>query len=221
MDQAWQDRSHDLADLAALRAVYPDPAQAGSAARATLDKECSFVHPLYRAFIDAAPFCVLATRDAASGRIDTSPRGDPAGRLVEVVDEGRTLLLPDRRGNNRIDSLRNIVGDPELALLFLIPGIGEAIRVMGRGRISAAPTLLQRFAMDGDRLPRSVLVVEVHKVFFQCARALKRSRLWEPGAQIAREALPSTGSVIAALSAGFDAQAYDTALPERQRQTLY
>lgn len=224
-DAPWQDRRHDLADLAVLRAIYPDPALAGAAARATLDKECDHIHPLYRPFIDASPFCVLATRDAQTGRIDTSPRGDAPGTLVEVVDAGRTLLMPDRRGNNRIDSLRNLLSDPELSLLFLIPGIGEAFRVMGRGRLSAAPTLLQRFAVEGPdgegRLPRSVLVVEVRKVFFQCARAVKRSGLWDAAAQVERASLPSTGSIISALSAGFDAQAYDAALPTRQQQTLY
>lgn len=217
----WLDRRHDLADLAALRAIYPDPAQAGAASRATLDKECDHIHALYRPFIEASPFCVLATRDAQTGRIDTSPRGDAPGTLVEVVDEGRTLLMPDRRGNNRIDSLRNLLGDPELSLLFLIPGIGEAFRVMGRGQLSAAPALLQRFAVDGDKLPRSVLVVEVHKVFFQCARAVKRSGLWDAAAQVERASLPSTGRIIAGLSQGFDGPSYDAALEARQQATLY
>lgn len=208
----WLDRSHDLDSLAALRAVYPPPQ-----ARATLDKECDHIHPLYRPFIEAAPFCVLATRGPQG--LDTSPRGDPAGRLVEVAD-ARTLLLPDRRGNDRIDSLRNLLHAPEVALLFLIPGVGETLRVNGRARISAAPALLQRFEMDG-RLPRSVLVIDVARVFFQCARAIKRSGLWSAEAQIARDALPSTGSVLQALSAQFDGAAYDAALEERQRQTLY
>jgi len=224
-DEPWQDRRHDLADLAALRAIYPDPALNGAAARATLDKECDHIHALYRPFIEASPFCVLATRDAQTGRIDTSPRGDAPGTLVDVVDAGRTLLMPDRRGNNRIDSLRNLLSDPELSLLFLIPGIGEAFRVMGRGRLSAAPALLQRFAVDGPdgegRLPRSVLVVEVHKVFFQCARAVKRSGLWDAAAHVERASLPSTGSIIAGLSQGFDGSSYDAALEARQQATMY
>lgn len=212
----WQDRSHDLVDLASLRAIYEAPSSA-----ATLDKEADHIHPLYRPFIEAAPFCVLATR-GAEGRLDTSPRGDAKGQLLEIVDEGRTLLMPDRRGNNRIDSLRNIVQhDPAVALLFLIPGIGEAIRVMGQARVSAAPALLQRFAVNGDKLPRSVLVIEVQKVFFQCARAIKRSSLWDPAAQVDRASLPSTGSVLAGLSAGFDGGAYDAVLEQRQQATLY
>lgn len=221
LDQPWLDRSHDLSELAALRAIYPDPTLAGAAARASLDKECDHIHALYRPFIEASPFCVLATRNAQTGRIDTSPRGDAPGTLVEVVDGGRTLLMPDRRGNNRIDSLRNLLSDPELSLLFLIPGIGEAFRVMGRGRLSAAPALLQRFAVDGDKLPRSVLVIEVHKVFFQCARAVKRSGLWDAAAQRERRSFPSTGSIIAGLSQGFDGGAYDAALEARQQATLY
>lgn len=178
------------------------------------------MHPLYRAFIEHSPFCLLATRQGDSGRLDVSPRGDPAAELVRVVDEGRTLLLPDRRGNNRIDSLLNLVFEPELALIFLIPGIGETIRVQGRARISAHPQLLAEFPLGGN-LPRSVLVIAVHKVFFQCARALTRAGLWDPAVRQARSSLPSTGSLIAALSNGFDGQSYDEALPARQRATLY
>lgn len=212
----WLDRSHDLDSLAALRSVYEPPT-----APATLDKEADHIHPLYRPFIEASPFCVLATR-GAEGRLDTSPRGDAPGQLVEVVDAGRTLLMPDRRGNNRIDSLRNIVvHDPAVALLFLIPGIGEAFRVMGQARVSTAPALLQRFAVEGDKLPRSVLVIAVQKVFFQCARSIKRSGLWDPAAQVERSSLPSTGSVLAGLSAGFDGGAYDAILQQRQQATLY
>jgi len=208
----WLDRSHDLDSLDKLRTVYEPPT-----APATLDKECDHVHPLYRPFIEAAPFCVLAT--CGPQGLDASPRGDPAGRLVEVVDE-KTLLLPDRRGNQRIDSLRNLLHAPEMALLFLIPGIGETLRVNGAARISAAPALLRRCEFEG-RLPCSVLVVEVRRVFFQCARAIKRSNLWEPAARVERGALPSTGSILQALSRQVNGAAYDAALQERQRQTLY
>jgi uncharacterized protein len=211
MTSAWQDRSHDLDSLDKLRALYPPPE-----VPATLDKECDHIHPLYRPFIEAAPFAVLATRSPRG--LDTSPRGDAPG-FVTVADE-KTLLLPDRRGNNRIDSLRNVLHDPEVALLFLIPGIGEALRVNGSARISAAPALLQRFEFEG-KLPRSVLVIEVKLVFFQCARAIKRSGLWDPAAQIARSALPSTGSILQGLSPRVDGAAYDAALEGRQRETMY
>ena len=207
----WLDLTHDLASVEALRRVYPEPESP-----ATLDKEADHIHPVYRPFIEAAPFAVLATRGPHG--LDTSPRGDGPG-FVQVAD-AHTLLLPDRRGNQRIDSLRNLVHDPHLALLFLIPGIGEALRVNGRGRISASPPLCERFRHDGQ-LPRSVLVVEVHKVFFQCARAVKRSRLWDPSAQIPRERLPSTGTILATLSPRVDGAAYDAELEARQAGTLY
>lgn len=211
VEQPWQDRSHDLDSPDKLRGVYEPPS-----APATLDKECDHIHPLYRPFIEAAPFCVLATRSPRG--LDTSPRGDAPG-FVTVADE-KTLLLPDRRGNNRVDSLRNVLHDPEVALLFLIPGIGEALRVNGRARISAAPALLERFEFEG-KLPRSVLVIDVRLVFFQCARAVKRSGLWDPVARIERSALPSTGSILQGLSPRVDGAAYDAALEERQKATLY
>lgn len=200
-----------ITDARDLAERYGEPGQP------SLAKEVDHVHPHYRAFIEAAPFVVLATAGAEG--LDTSPRGDPAG-FVTVEDE-RTLLLPDRRGNNRIDSLRNVLDDPRVALLFLIPGVGETLRVNGRAQISVDPGLLERFAMDG-KPPRSVLVIHVEKVFFQCARAIVRSGLWDPATQIARDRLPSTGRMLADLSAGaIDGTAYDRDLPERTRKTLY
>ncbi len=200
-----------ITDARDLAERYGEPGQP------SLAKEVDHVHPHYRAFIEAAPFVVLATAGAEG--LDTSPRGDPAG-FVTVEDE-RTLLLPDRRGNNRIDSLRNVLDDPRVALLFLIPGVGETLRVNGRAQISVDPGLLERFAMDG-KPPRSVLVIHVEKVFFQCARAIVRSELWDPATQIARDRLPSTGRMLADLSAGaIDGTAYDRDLPERTRKTLY
>lgn len=202
---------HRITDIAALQALYGEPAQP------SLAKEVDYVHPHYRAFIEAAPFAVLATQ--GEGGLDASPRGDPSG-FVTVADE-RTLLLPDRRGNNRIDSLRNILQDPRVALLFLIPGVGETLRVNGRAEISVDPALLARFEMDG-KLPRSVLIVDVHKVYFQCSRALLRSRLWDPDTQIPRTALPSVGRMLSDLTSGtFDGVAYDRDLPARVASSLY
>ena len=210
----WLDRSHDLADEAALREHYELPGNT------SIVKEADHVHPLYRPYIEAAPFVVLATLGPRG--LDTSPRGDAPG-FVEVADE-HTLLLPDRRGNNRIDSLRNIAHDPRMALLFLIPGAGEALRVNGRARISAAPALLARFEVD-TKLPRSVLVVEVQTVFFQCARAVMRSGLWDAQRWPDLSRLPTPGCVLGVLSAGSDAaidgSAYDAALRPRQRASLY
>jgi len=205
------DDAQRITDPDALQALYGEPSAA------SITKEVDHVHPHYRAFIEAAPFVVLAT--AGPDGLDASPRGDPAG-FVTVADD-KTLLIPDRRGNNRIDSLRNILADPRVALLFLVPGVGETLRVNGHACISTDPVLLARFAMQ-DKPPRSVLVIDVETVFFQCSRALVRSALWDPARQIERASLPSTGRMLADLSAGnIDGQAYDRALPGRVRETLY
>ena len=172
-----------IRDVAALDALYGQPAEV------SVVKEVNYLHPHYQAFIAASPFAVLAT--AGPGGLDASPRGDPSG-FVEIADD-RTLLLPDRRGNNRADSLRNIIRDPRVALLFLIPGVGETLRVNGRAVISTDPALIERFPFRGT-LPRTVLVVTADRVYFQCPKALVRSELWNPARLIDRKALPSTGN---------------------------
>jgi len=203
--------SNTISTLPELEALY------GEVNRGSLLKETDRVVPEYRAFIEAAPFAVLATRGPEG--LDCSPRGDGPG-FVRVRDE-KTLLLPDRRGNNRIDSLRNVVRDSSVALLFLIPGIGETLRVNGRAVISVEPALLESFAIDG-KVPKSVLAITVDAVFFQCARAILRSELWNPARHVARGSLPSAGQILAALSNNeVDGEAYDKALPERQKTTLY
>ena len=200
-----------IRDVAALDALYGQPAEV------SVVKEVNYLHPHYQAFIAASPFAVLAT--AGPGGLDASPRGDPSG-FVEIADD-RTLLLPDRRGNNRADSLRNSIADPRVALLFLIPGITETLRVNGTAVISTDPALLARYPMNGA-LPRSVVVVRVESVFFQCARALIRSDLWNPSHHLQRSALPSTGAILAALSeCRLGGDQYDREQPERQRATLY
>jgi PPOX class probable FMN-dependent enzyme len=189
----------------------------GEVGEASIVKEVDHVHPIYRPFIEAAPFCVLAT--AGPGGLDASPRGDGPGFVV--VEDAHTLLMPDRRGNNRIDSLRNVIADPRVALLFLIPGIGETIRVNGRASLSVDPDLKARFAVDGKE-PRSVLVIRVERVYFQCSRAVVRAELWNPASQVARSGLPSAGAILAALSAArVGGDDYDRALPERVKATLY
>ncbi len=200
-----------ISSLAELEALYDQPSEA------SLLKEMDRVIPEYRALIEAAPFAALATRGPEG--LDCSPRGDAPG-FVRVQDE-KTLLLPDRRGNNRLDSLRNIVRDPQVALLFLIPGIGETLRVNGRAVISAEPALLDSFAVDG-KAPKSVIVITVDTVYFQCARAILRSELWNPQKHVARGNLPSAGQILAAVTTNqFDGEAYDKGLPERQKTTLY
>jgi PPOX class probable FMN-dependent enzyme len=182
-----------------------------------VEKEINYIHPHYRAMIAASPFVVLATSGPEG--LDTSPRGDAAG-FVTVEDE-KTLLIPDRRGNNRVDSLRNIIADPHVALLFLIPGVGETLRVNGRAVISTAPTLLERFGVGG-KLPRSVLVVHVDTVFFQCSRAVFRAKLWDPAQHIERGSLPSLGTMLADISQSrINAENYDRGLYERLQAALY
>ena len=210
---AWAaDTSHDLHDEAALRRIYST-----GPSDTSLAKVADHVHALYRPYIEASPFAVLATLGPEG--LDTSPRGDAPG-FVKVAD-ARTLLLPDRRGNQRIDSLRNIVHDPHVALLFLIPGVAEALRINGTARISALPALCEALAVDGNA-PASVLVIQVRSVYFQCARAIKRSGLWNAAQHVAAGTLPSPGTILECLSVDrIDGAAYDAALPARQDATLY
>lgn len=206
-----QNPTHHITDLAGLEALYGSPS-AGS-----LKKEIDYLHPHYQQLIEASPFVVLATQGPDG--LDASPRGDPAG-FVRVHDE-KTVLLPDRRGNNRIDSLRNILHDPRVGLLFLIPGVGETLRVNGRATISTDPDLLASFAIN-DKAPTTVLVIEVDRVFFQCSRAVLRASLWNPALHRERSSLPSTGTILHDLSnAEINGQQYDQALPERVKSTLY
>jgi PPOX class probable FMN-dependent enzyme len=202
---------HLIRDEATLAELYGEPS-AGAIA-----KEIPYLHPHYQAMIAASPFVTIATSGPAG--LDVSPRGDPAG-FVTVVDE-HTLLIPDRRGNNRADTLRNIIHDPRIALLFLIPGVGETLRVNGRAEISVATDLLARFEFRGT-LPRSVIVVHVETVYFQCPKALVRSELWNPEKHISRKALPSTGTILADITAGrVGGEQYDREYPDRLRKTLY
>ncbi len=151
--------------------------------------------------------------------LDTSPRGDPKG-FVRVVDD-KTVILPDRRGNNRIDSLRNLVTDPRIALIFLIPGVSETVRVMGRATISTDPELCASFAMQG-KAPRCVLVIAVEQVFFQCAKALVRSKLWDPSLHVERASLPTAGKILAEISGGkLGGEEHDRLAPERMKATIY
>ncbi len=203
--------SHRITDVAALERIYGHPAGAA------VEKELDYLHPHYKLLISKSPFVVLAT--GGSEGLDTSPRGDAPGFVV--VEDDKTLLLPDRKGNNRIDSLRNIVADPQVALIFLIPGVGETLRVNGRASITTSPAVLERFRVDGA-LPRSVIVVSVDTVFFQCSRALWRSKLWDAATQIERTSLPSLGTMVQDISgAKIKAEAYDHNLYPRLKSSLY
>ena len=200
-----------IIDPAALDALY-----AGVDERSIV-KVTDHVHPMYRPWIEASPFAVLST--VGPEGVDASPRGDGPGFVT--VEDPHTLLLPDRRGNNRVDTLRNIVRDPRVALLFLVPGLGETLRVNGTGTVLVAPALLDRFAVNG-KPPRSVLSITVQEVYFQCSRAVVRADLWNPVHHVARGTLPTAGAILAALSAErHGGEEYDRALPERVQATLY
>jgi PPOX class probable FMN-dependent enzyme len=197
--------------LEQLDALYGAPVPAAVA------KEIDYISDHYKAFIDKAPFAVLAT--VGPEGLDCTPRGDPPG-FVRVRDK-KTVLIPDRRGNNRVDSLRNLVCDPRISLLFMIPGIGNTLRINGRAEIATDPELCASFAMQG-KAPKCVLVVTAERVYFQCPKALVRSRLWSQDAQIARSELPSTGEILEALTnRGIDGAAYDAAYPKRLEETIY
>ena len=197
-----------------LEAIYGPLDQVGEASTA---KVVSRMIPQYRAYIEASPFVALAT--VAAEGLDCSPRGDGRG-FVRIHDD-RTLMLPDRRGNNRIDSLRNIVSDPRVALLFLIPGSGTTFRVNGRAHLTTDRDVLDSFIVDG-KAPRSVIVVEIDEMYFQCARAIVRSDLWNPERFAAAGTLPTPGDVLAAMSENrVGGKAYDEAWPARAAVTLW
>ena len=180
-------------------------------------KEIDHISAAYRALIEASPFVVLATSGPEG--LDCSPRGDPAG-FVRVVDE-KTLLIPDRRGNNRIDSMRNLINDPRVALLFLIPGLGETMRVIGRAAISTDPELRASFKMQG-KAPRCVLVITVERAFFQCTKAIIRSKLWDPAAQVECLTLPTPGKILAEITGGkLGGEEHDRTAPDRIKATIY
>jgi PPOX class probable FMN-dependent enzyme len=182
-----------------------------------LMKETGFITPEYRRLIEAAPFAALATIGPEG--MDCSPRGDLPSS-VHVVDD-RTLHIPDRRGNNRLDSLRNIVLDGRVALLLLIPGLTECMRVNGRAVLRFDEPTRARYPMR-EQLPTTVIEITTEAVYFQCARAVKRADLWNPDRRQSSESLPTPGQIMSAVTDGaFDGQAYDDQLEVRQEQTLY
>ncbi len=194
-----------------LEALYGMPGETSTA------KEIDHISPHYRRYIEASPFVALATGGPEG--LDCSPRGDARG-FVRIHDD-KTVMMPDRRGNNRVDSLRNIVRDPRVGLLFLIPGSGNTLRLNGRAHLSTDPALLDSFVMEG-KPPRSVIVIAVERVYFQCARAILRAELWNPDKHVAADALPSAGDILAALSQGrVGGKAYDDEWPGRAKQSMW
>jgi uncharacterized protein len=200
-----------IATIEQLEAIYGHPNDASTL------KVADRVTPPYRILIEKSPFAALAT--AGPEGLDCSPRGDLPG-FVRIHDE-KTLMMPDRRGNNRIDSLRNIVRDPRVALLFLIPGSGSTLRVNGYAHLSLHVELLASFKVDG-KAPRSVIVMTVEEIYFQCARAIVRADLWNPEKRVDPRTLPTPGQILAAMSDNtVGGEKYDREWPERARQTMW
>lgn len=205
------DSQHLISTTEQLESLYGEPMPRA------ITKELDQISDHYRAFIEKAPFVVVATSGPEG--LDCSPRGDPPG-FVRVPDN-KTVLIPDRRGNNRVDTLRNIVRDPRISLLFLIPGVGETIRINGTAVIDTDPQLCESFIMKG-KLPRSVITVTVEKIYFQCQKALVRAKLWDVDAQTPRTDLPSTGAMLQALSdETFDGNEYDRRYREHMKKSIY
>ena len=203
---------HVIETVEELRSSYGEPSErAVRKSLDRLDRHC-------RRFIALSPFVILASA-GADGRVDCSPRGDPAG-FVAVLDD-KTILLPDRRGNNRADSLTNVLENPHVGMLFLIPGVDETLRLNGRATVTTDPTCLEPLAVNG-RVPRSGLVVEVEEVFLQCTKALVRSRLWADETRVDRKAvLPSFGQMLADHIGEADGERVDREIRSRVRETLY
>jgi len=200
-----------VATIEQLEAIYGLPGESSTV------KVADRITPSYRVLIETSPFAALATSGPEG--LDCSPRGDLPG-FVRIHDE-TTLMMPDRRGNNRIDSLRNIVCDPRVALLFLIPGSGTTLRINGEAHLSADPALLESFRMEG-KAPRTVIVMTVHEIYFQCARAIVRSDLWNPDKRVDPRTLPTPGQILAEMSENrVGGEQYDREWPERARQSMW
>lgn len=186
----------------------------GQAYRASLTKVRDHVSPGYRQWIEASRFMVLTT--VGPEGTDGSPRGDE-GPVVRVVDP-KTLWLPDWRGNNRIDSLRNIVRDGRVSLMFMVPGSNNVVRVNGNAVVTADPRVVKEFEKQG-KLPRSVIVIDVVEVYFQCARALMRAGLWKPDHAVNQ--VPSAGQFHKELDSEFDADAYDNGFDDYVKNRMW
>lgn len=199
-----------VTDVDSLRAIYgaPNP----RSVRKQLDR----MDPHARRFVALSPFVLLATT-GPDGLCDVTPRGDAPGFVA--VDDDRTLLIPDRPGNNRIDSLANVVTNPGVGLLFLVPGVDETLRVNGLAEVRTDADLLARFVVDG-KVPRTVLRVDVREAYLHCGKAFMRSRLWDPATHVDRSTLPSMGEMMRDQIGWATAETQDEML-ERYRETLW
>ena len=198
--------------IAKLEAIYHQQPVLASTA-----KEIDYLIPQYQKLIELSPFVALAT--IGPGGLDCSPRGDSNG-FVRVLDP-KTLAMPDRRGNNRIDSLRNIVVDPRVALLFFIPGSGTTFRVNGQAHLTNDPDLCKSFEMEGN-LPRSVIIIKVEAAYTQCARAVLRTGLWDPSKHVDKADVPTIGEMLEALTDGkINAEEYNSNWPARAKTSMW
>jgi PPOX class probable FMN-dependent enzyme len=200
-----------VASVDDLRTLYAKPIER------IAKKQLDHVNAAGRAFIAASPFLVLATGSRQG--LDCSPKGDQPG-FVEVADDGRTLLIPDRRGNNRIDGLQNLVEDPRIALIFFVPGVNETYRVNGRALISLDAELKRRFAVNGKE-PATVMVVKVEETFQHCAKALVRSDLWKAGSRGRPQGVPTMGDFAAARDPEINSGSFDVWYDQQIPTELY
>ena len=203
-----------ITSIESLESIYGNPGER------SLWKEIDHINDHYRQFIEASPFLILATY--GDNGVDCSPRGDPPG-FVRIIGE-HGILIPDRKGNNRLDSLRNIINNPQVGLIFLVPNAGETIRVSGRAKILVDKVLCESFAING-KPANCVISVRVHKAYYQCQKALARSRLWDASSYIERSELPSAGQMAEHFSAtqgvAFDGDSYDEDYAEHMKKTIY
>jgi uncharacterized protein len=200
-----------ITSIEQLEAIY------GVTGETSLVKVADRVTPHYRKLIESSPFAGVATSGPEG--LDCSPRGDLPG-FIRIHDD-TTLMIPDRRGNNRVDTLRNIVRDPRIALMLLIPGSGTTLRINGSAKVSIEPELLASFIMEG-KAPRSVIVMTVAEIYFQCARAIVRADLWNPDKRVDPKQLPTPGEILASLSENrVGGEDYDRKWPERAKQTMW
>ena len=198
-------------DVATLETIYGAPSEA------SLAKVADRITPQYRALLEASPFFTMAS--VGPEGLDCSPRGDRGGAFA-IIDE-KTIVIPDRRGNNRIDTLRNIVRDPRVAFLFLIPGSKTTVRLNGSAIVTVDPELLNAMERDGQA-PRSAIVVTVNEIYTQCGRAVMRAALWDPARHVGPNDVPTPGDVLAAQTDGdIDGKAYDAQWTERAKKTLW
>jgi uncharacterized protein len=211
MNQMPKPAMGEVTSIEALEEIY------GTAVERSLTKEIDHISDHYGQFIEAAPFVVVAT--VGPEGMDCSPRGDPAG-FMRVTDP-KTVMMPDRPGNNRLDSLRNLVRDPRISLLFLIPGVNETMRINGTAKIVTDAALRESFAIQG-KAPATVIVTTVDRIYYQCPKALVRSKLWSPEDQVDRSTLPTTGQMQRALvGESFDGETYDKDYPAHMKRTIY